>query len=240
MENAREALCGWRKLHGDDSRDPLPEEIYLAVVRRLITTRKVMSAAAVFCQPQLYLRPSELLALRPEDVLLPVRGAGRYRSVGVVVAPRELEVTTKARSHDDTVLVDDHCQAALGPVLAEMVRVRSAEEHLFPLTLNAYEKTLRESGTALGLTTEFVPHSLRHCGPANDLYHHRRDMAALAKRGRWANIKSVQRYGKSGRLVKVWRQVSERDRARWTLDAPGTGALLLATLRRLPVGFRGQ
>ena len=86
-----------------------------------------MSAAAVFCQPQLYLRPCELLALRPEDVLLPVRGAGRYRSVGVVVAPRELEVTTKARSHDDTVLVDDHCQAALGPVLAEMVRVRSAE-----------------------------------------------------------------------------------------------------------------
>ena len=158
----------------------------------------------------------------------------------MVVAPRELEVTTKARSHDDTVLVDDCCQAALGPVLAEMVRIRPSEEHPYHLTLNAYEKTLRESGTALGLTTEFVPHSLRHCGPANDLYHRRRDMAALAKRGRWANIKSVQRYGKSGRLVKVWRQVSERDWARWTVDAPGTGALLLATLRRLPAGHRGQ
>ena len=60
----------------------------------------------------------------------------------MVVAPRELEVTTKARSHDDTVLADDHCQAALGPVLAEMVRIRSSEEHLFHLTLNAYEKTL--------------------------------------------------------------------------------------------------
>ena len=238
LMNAREALCGWRKLHGDDSRDPLPEEIYLAVVRRLITTRKVMSA--VFCQPQLYLRPSELLALRPEDVLLPERGAGRYRSVGVVVAPRELEVTTKARSHDDTVLVDEHCQATLGPVLAELVRVRAAEEHLFPLTLNAYEKTLRESGIALGLTTEFVPHSLRHCGPANDLFHGRRGMAALAKRGRWANLKSVQRNGKSGRLVEVWRQVSKRDRARWTLDAPGTGSLLLAALRHLPAGYRGQ
>ena len=138
-----------------------------------------------------------------------------------MVAPRELEVTTKARSHDDTVLVADHFQAALVPVLAEMLRVRSAEKHLFLLTLNAYGKPYREYGTGMGFTTDFVPHSLRHCGSANDLYHHRRDMAALAKRGRWANIKSVQRYGKSGRLVKVWRQLSERSRARWTLDAPG-------------------
>ena len=102
--------------------------------------------------------------------------------MGVAVDPRELEVTTKMRSHDDTVLVDDHCQAALGPVLEEMVRICSLEEHLFPFTLNACDKSLQESGAALCLTTEFVPYSLRHCGQANDLNHRRRDMAALAKR----------------------------------------------------------
>jgi integrase len=238
LTNAREAISGWRKLHGDDSRDPLPEEIYLAAVRRLTSLRRPLSAAAVFCQAQLYLRPSELLALRPEDVLLPVRGARRYRSIGVVIAPRELEATTKARSQDDTILVDSQCHEALGPVLAELVRIRALEEQLFPLTLNSYEKVLRDAGSAMGLTTEFVPHTLRHCGPANDLFFERRSMAAVAKRGRWSNIKSVQRYGKSGRLIKVWRQVSERDRARWTAEAPMTGAALLATLRRLPAGYR--
>ena len=238
LANAREAIAGWRKLHGDDSRDPLPEEMYFAAVRRLVSQRRPLVAAATFCQAQLYLRPSELLALRPEDVLLPVRGARRYRSIGVVVAPRELEATTKARSQDDTILVDSSCHEALGPVLAELVRVRASEEQLFPLTLNHYEKILRDVGSAMGLTTEFVPHTLRHCGPANDLFFERRGMAAVAKRGRWASLKSVQRYGKSGRLIKVWRQISERDRARWTADAPSTGAVLLAALRRLPIGHR--
>ena len=126
----------------------------------------------------------------------------------MVVAPRELEVTTKARSQDDTVLVDSPCHEALGPVLAELVRIRAAEEQLFPLTLNGYEKILRDAGSAMGLTTEFVPHSLRHCGPANDLYFERRSMAAVAKRGRWANIKSVQRYEKHARLAEVTNSLS--------------------------------
>ena len=124
LENAREAIAGWKKLHGDDSRDPMPEEVYLAAVRRLLSRRRVLTAAAVYVHPQLYLRPSELLALRAEDVLLPVAGAARYRSIGVVVAPRELEITTKTKSHDDTVLVDDSCFAACGPVLAELARIR--------------------------------------------------------------------------------------------------------------------
>ena len=58
--------------------------------------------------------------------------------------------------------------------------------------------------------------------------------------GRWANIKSVQRYAKSGRLLKVWRQISLVDRVAWTRDAAGTGPLLLTAFRRLPIGYRGS
>ena len=240
LANAREAINGWRKLNGDDSRDPLPEEIYLSAAHRLVMTRKPLTAAATFCQAQLYLRPSELLCLRPEDVLLPVRGAHRYKSTGVVIAPRELGRTTKARSHDDTILADRQCHEALASVLAELVRIRSSEERLFPLTLNCYEKRLRDVGSAMGLPVDFVPHTLRHCGPANDLFFERRDMAAVAKRGRWASLKSVQRYGKSGRLIKIWRQIAESDRVLWTARASNFGAVLLAALRRLPIGYCGS
>ena len=89
-----------------NSRSPIPEEICLAIVRRHIALRRFLTAAAAFLHPQLYLRPSESVALRADDVLLPVAGAARYRSVAVVVAPRELEVTTKTKVHDDTVLVE--------------------------------------------------------------------------------------------------------------------------------------
>ena len=84
----------------------MPEEICLAVVRRLVALRRPLTAAAAFLHPRLHLRSSELGALRAEDVLLPMAGAARYRLIGVVVAPREPEVTTKTKAHDDTVLVD--------------------------------------------------------------------------------------------------------------------------------------
>ena len=201
-------------------------------------SRRVLVGAAVFCHAQLYLRPSELLALRPEDVLLPVPGAARYRTVGVVVAPRELEATTKARSQDDTVLVDAQCQPLLADVLRELVRVRSGFDQLFPMTLNSYEKSIRDIGKEMALPVDFVPHVLRHSGPANDLYFQRRSVGGVAKRGRWASLKSVQRYGKSGRLLRVWRSIPQASRQSWSQDAPAVGARLLAALRRLPAGAR--
>ena len=103
-------------MHGDNFRDPMPEEICLAIVRCLIALRRFLTAATAFLHPPLYLGPSELVALRAEDVLLPVAGAARYRSIGVVVAPRELEVATKTKAHDDTVLVDSDCQPVCGDI----------------------------------------------------------------------------------------------------------------------------
>ena len=98
------------------------------------------------------LRPSALVALRAEDVFLPVAGASRYRSIGVVVAPRELEVTTKTKAHDDTVLVDSACQPACGDILRELVRIRAEGDRLFPpFTLNSYEKVLRDAAGDLKL-----------------------------------------------------------------------------------------
>ena len=163
----------------------------------------------------------------------------RYRTVGVIVAPRELQVTTKTKSQDDTILVDGACFASTSEVLRELVRIRSGGDRLFPrLTLNAYEKILRDVVRDLGIAElEVVPHTFRHTGPSNDLYHGRRKLQDVAKRGRWANIKSVQRYSKSGRLLKGWRTVPAASRREWTRLAPSTGALLLAALRRLPSGF---
>ena len=241
LENAREAIAGWKKIHGETSRDPVPEEIHLAIVRQLLSDRRVLTAAVVYLHPQLYLRPSELIALRAEDVLLPVAGT-RYRSIGVVVAPRELQITTKTKSQDDTVLVDGPCHASCGEVLRELVRIRAGGDRLFPaLTLNSYEKSLRDVTRGMGIAElEIVPHTFRHSGPSNDLYHGRRSLQEIAKRGRWSNIKSVQRYSKSGRLLRAWKLVPADRRHAWTQRAASTGPLLVAALRRLRIGHAGS
>ena len=242
LDNAREAIAGWRKLHGDDSRDPLPEELVSALVRTMLSSRQVLTAAAVFLQPQFYLRPSEILAVRAADVILPLAELARYHAVGIVIAPRELEVTTKSRTHDDTILVDGACHPDSTAVLQQLARIRSDGDRLFStLTLSSYEKSVRVAANKLKLAhLDIVPHMLRHTGPSNDLFHGRRSIEAVAKRGRWKNLKSVHRYAKSGRLLGVWKKVRPEDRTAMMLAAPGTGALLLAALRRLPVGYRGS
>ena len=56
LENAREAIAGWKNLHGENSRDPMPEEMCLATVRHLIALRRFLTAAAAFLNLPLYLR----------------------------------------------------------------------------------------------------------------------------------------------------------------------------------------
>jgi len=45
------------------------------------------------------------------------------------------------------------------------------------------------------------PHSLRHSGPARDVLNNTRSLEEIRRRGRWASLKSVQRYTKSHLLI---------------------------------------
>ena len=151
----------------------------------------------------------------------------------------QLAVTTRAHSHVHIALVANHCQAASNPVRARCFAPARRGAPL-PSDFHACGTTLRQSGTALGLTMECVPHSLRHRGPAKDFLYRQRDIAALAQRGRWGFITNVQRHGRSGRLVRCGGMspcAIERD-GLWMRR--GTGASPLAALRLCPASYRGQ
>ena len=88
-------------------------------------------------------------------------GAACYQSIGVVVAPRELEVSTKTKVHDDTVFVDSACRPACGDMLRELVRIRTEGDRLFPhLALKSYEKALRDLSKDLTIAELEITHTL--------------------------------------------------------------------------------
>ena len=51
-----------------------------------------------------------------------------------------------------------------------------------------YEKVLRDVIRSMGIAElEVVPHTCRHTWPSNDVYHERRSLQAVGKRGCWAH-----------------------------------------------------
>ena len=82
---------------------------------------------------------------------------------------------------------------------------------LFPgLILAQYERAITQMANKLKYQQGSVtPHVFRHTGPSNDIFHRRRDLQAIQKRGRRLAKSSVRRYEKSSLLIKGWEVVAE-------------------------------
>ena len=80
--------------------------------------RDAAAGGGVFYGPSSVFAPPETIFIRASDVILPLAEVhARYHSVGVVVASRERQITTKSRTHDETMLVDGACRPDTAAVL---------------------------------------------------------------------------------------------------------------------------
>lgn len=168
-------------------------------------------AMALVLQMHCYLRPSECLGLTKEHVCFPA--PGRYRKWGLLIAPSTLGQQTKTGKSDDSVLIGDVKGTAwVADVFA--LFMKGVEHFLFPsLTLASYETACHRASRHLKYQEGAVtPHVMRHTGPSNDIFHKRRDIQAVQKRGRWEAKASVRRYEKASLLVKRWEVVHESRR----------------------------
>ena len=80
--------------------------------------------------------------------------------------------------------------------------------------------------SALGFA-DAVPYQARHSGPSIDLALHRRELKAAKKRGRWRTDRSLRRYEKAGRLLRVADRWSAGQRAHFSRSAEVVEALIL-------------
>lgn len=211
LPKARSALRGWRVLEPDASKLPLPWSHACLLARVLSTQGPVgwQAAAALTIQFDLMLRPGELLAIVPETCLLPSKGGESYRAAGVIVAPSSAVLDgrltpSKTSEFDDTVLFDDASFPGVPGVFLEAFRRcrRCGGDRLFHLlTYPTYRKLLAEASVQAGLPDLVTPHMARHGGASEFFHRSLRGLLAIQFRGRWRSTSSVQRYGKTGRLL---------------------------------------
>ena len=94
--------------------------------------------------------------------------------------------------------VDDEFVARFMAVLRKMTR---DDEKVFKFGPDAFRAVWRRSLDELGLSWVGPPHTLRHSGPSADVASGRRSLEEIRRRGRWLQMKSVQRYSKAHALT---------------------------------------
>lgn len=206
LPNAKEALASWRKQKPGSMQLPVPEEIIFDVAMH-IGLRRLDIFCLMMLQFDACLRPSEALNLTSEHVVHPA--GPRYSRWGLILQLAELRERSKTGKSDDSVLVGDLKERRWMHKVMEYL-MKNCRKKLFPgITLAQYENQLRQASEQLEYSAVvLLPHIIRHSSASNDIYHRRRDLRSVQKRGRWMARSSVSRYEKHGLLQRAWKFVA--------------------------------
>ena len=92
-------------------------------------------------------------------------------------------------------------QQWLSLIIVARVQALSGHARVFEFTQQKFRAEWGASLLRLGLEWVGPPHTLRHSGPSRDAFENRRTLEDIRRRGRWSQIKSIQRYSKRHELV---------------------------------------
>ena len=201
LPRARAALKGWSSRFPQCSRTGADPQIWYLIADELANAHPEM-AAALLLQLDTYARPSEIVSVCRGDVVKPVSRVCSYW--GIIFGNSERGVLTKAKTQDDTVLLDS-LDRTYAPEVLKLVtkKCRQSTQLIFGvITLKSYEDAVQEACRALGLGQyKLVPHSVRHSGPSIDFLQRSRSATEIQTRGRWSTLKSILRYQKPGQMM---------------------------------------
>ena len=201
LPRAARALRGFRRQAPGRSRVPHPLVTWLGIAVDLTARRHLAAADATLLMVQAYLRPGELLRLRPSSFIRPTAGA---QSWSLLLHQSEHGEVSKTGARDESLLLDSAWATWMQPFWATLAVAAPGRQHLpvWPFDSHGYSTVLNQTLVRLGLS--LVPYQARHSGPSHDRAHGLRSQLEVMKRGRWQSLKSVVRYEKGALLSKTF------------------------------------
>jgi len=197
------------------------------LIHRLVQMQCYEAAQAVALAFVLYLRPSETLGLTSACLAPPTLLGGTASNMWcVTLHPSEAELASKTGEFDCSMVVDNPDFPFMPPLL-NMLKQRGQKQavsrrahgtaqpadvtsRIFSISYRQWSAQYAEAAQQLmlesfGSSAHPLPvlYQLRHGGASHELATGRREITALAKRGRWASIASLRRYEKGGRLTEI-------------------------------------
>lgn len=193
LSTAHASLQGWLKLRPSQSYPPLTWDLTVLVAVQLTRMGHLRAGIATLLAFDCFLRVGELVKLHRGDVADSgdMRLGSEYH--GVALRLRH----TKTGPNQWVEVESKEVKQLLRIV---MESVPSDDSFLFPYSAGQYRNLFKQACAELGLSSSYVPHSLRH-GGATQWHLRGKPLEDILMRGRWASTKSARRYVQAGRAM---------------------------------------
>jgi integrase len=223
LMTAAKAVRNWNKISPPNSYPPLTKELTALVACQMIVDGHEAEAIGCVLAFDCLLRVGELASLRVSDV-----------AFGDPRTPSELkEMVIRLRrtktGREQSVVVRDPAVCRI--VLDWKARISSynKESFLFSFTADRFRRVLKGACSQLGLSSAYVPHSLRHGGATHMYLVEKLKVEDIMIYGRWAVLNSCKRYIQAGRALLL------------SVDVPSRAAEMARLLSRdLVAAFRAS
>ena len=148
-----------------------------------------------------YLRPSECLGLRVDQLIPPLPGSGT-KFWALLLAPEEEAIPTKTQEFDESILLDSPELVYLYPRFSALKK-RSGRDLVWSFDYRKFSSLFKRVAELAGLGQAHLhPYMMRHGGASDDALRLTRSLEAIKRRGRWAADTSVKRYEKHARVLE--------------------------------------
>ena len=192
------ALRGWRNVEPGRVHPPLTWDMAVLVALQLRRCGELAASVAVLLMFDCYLRVGEMADLRARDVV----DASSAR-MGSAYGGMALFLRRTKTGRNQSVEVR---RPIVRELVSELVRGMPPSAKVFGATADHFRRRFRAACASLGLDGDYVPHSLRHGGATCDFLSGV-PMIDVINRGRWAVLKTAQRYVQAGRALLAARDV---------------------------------
>ena len=182
----------WRKRKPSNPYPPMTWPIACAVACRMAERGKLLHGVAVLTSFHCLLRVGEMTNLRKSDIALQ-----NDDRLGVSAFKGALRLRKTKTGPNQWVTVRDE---SIYQLLQAVTVGLAKEDRVFPFSASTFRRSLRSTCLELGISTPYVPHSLRH-GGATKLHLEGMPVEDIMLRGRWQSSKSARRYIQSGQAL---------------------------------------
>jgi hypothetical protein len=219
LVRALKALHGWEKIHIPGEGRPMSRSAVFAVVSWFLKNGHTWEAVCAWLSWDCFLRESDWESVRLEDIFVvgEIFGSSAPQvTLRLGTAHRGLSTKT---GPNHMVIVDS---PLLRRILALLKEAGEPGDPLFCFRQHAFRLLWHKALHKLGIEP-LPPHTLRHSRPAHLIWTGEASLEEVRRRGRWRQLKSVQRYTKTGQLLMfesmMPKEVDQAGRA-FVLDIP--------------------
>ena len=211
----RHALQGFATQDPDAVRDPATWPLVLLMAEHMAKhfDNGALLAAFILLAFDTYARVGELLR-SSASWLIPPSASGSHGKWALIFFPSDQNMKSKTKQQDDTVIIGDlQDRAWLNSIAGAVHRRAFPHRRLFPLVYPDVLKACKKAFAEVGCSGEVMcPHRLRHGGASVDALQGK-PSTYIKHRGRWTSSKSVSRYMKHGRYLRMMSLLSEQQRS---------------------------